>query len=246
MMGRLIQAEFLKLSKLKSYKILVFGLAGAGVLTSCIFAFLPADGVPPGINLQDGYHIYISLLADSEVFMGFSIIFTVLFVNTEFYNRTFSGSLFSGCSRRSILLAKAIVFLLGLIPVAFAVPLMAGVTGSISLGLGVVNASMWQTLIQTTLLAILGNAALGGVCLLIAVSVKNIAGTIGVGFGLMIIMETMKMFSGTERMIEMISLYQTGSLLQPGYIMMSIIMNSTILVLTLIASIVIFQRSDLK
>ena len=234
-MGKLIKAEFLKLSRLRGYKILLLFITGMGILMGYFLANLPASDLPAGYYVQDGHNIYMLMLADTEVFMSFSLIFVAIFVCTEFSGRTFSMNLFSGCPRHNILLAKIYVYLIGLVPVVVLAPLMAGLTGSIGLGFGHLDSQMWFALIRITLLAILGNTAMGCFCLMIAVLFKNIVWTIGVGFAFMILIQAIKTFPTTR-----------GSLLQPEYIEPFIVVNIVILVVTLIASFVIFQKSDLK
>ena len=231
-MGKLIKAEFLKLSGLLSYKILLLFITGLGIMMGLFLATLPATDLPVGFNVQDGYNIYISMLADPEVFMSFSLVFVIIFVCTEFSNRTFGMSLLNGCPRHNLLFAKIIVYLISLVPAVILAPLMAGIIGSIGLGFGDVDP---QLMIKMTLLAILGNTAMGCLCLAIAVSLKNIAATIGVGLAFMILIEALKTFPSPR-----------GSLLQPEYIETFILVNIVVLVATLIASIVIFQKSDLK
>ena len=245
-MGKLIKAEFLKLSKLRSYKILLLFVIGMGLLMGYSLVNTPPPVLPVGFNVQNGFYIYMSILSEADTLMFFSLVFVALFVCTEFSNRTFSISLFSGCPRWSVLLAKIIVFLAGLMPIVFAAPIMASFAGSISLGLGNADAQMVGTLIQTTLLSTLSGAAMGGFCFMMAVLIKNIAGTIGAGIGIVVGMEMPQMVFGTAYPVKWTFVYQMEELLQLESIGMFLVVTVTTLMVTLGISIIAFQKAELK
>ena len=245
-MGKLIKAECLKLSKLRSYKILLLCVTGLGVLVGCLLVNMSAGELPVGYGGQDGYSIYMSALADTEISAPFFLIFAALFVCTEFSNRTFGIGLFSGCLRSSVLTAKAIVFLIGLMPVVFAQPIMAGMVGLISEGLGNVDAQMWRALIRTTLLAVLGNASIGGFCFMLAVLIQNIGGTVGVGIGLLMGMDVLRVLFGDVNVVKLTFLYQSGSLLQMESVGLFIAVTGSTLLVTIGVSIIAFQKAELK
>ena len=245
-MGKLIKAECLKLSKLRSYKIFLLCAAAMGLMMGCTLMYIPAEDLPAVYSGQDGYSIYMSVASDIEVFTPLPFIFAILFVCPEFSNRTFSISLFSGCSRRNMILAKAIIFLVGLIPIIFVVPLVAGIAGSIITGFGHADVQMWGALVQTTLLAALGHVSVGGFFFMMAVLIKNTVGTIGAGIGLLFGAELLRAFSVFVYPIEESFLYQTMSLLQLESVGTFIAVTVASLVITLGVSIASFQRAELK
>jgi len=244
-MEKLIKAEFLKLSKLRGYKILLLCSVAIGVVVGIVMLSMPSEMMEE-IGSLNGYRVYLSSLTDTQLFMTSSIIFAAIFVCNEFTNRTFGMSLFSGCPRFGILLSKAIVFLIGLLPIIFTEPLLAGIIVSISKGFGTLDASMWVELVQTTMLFILGGASIGGFCFTLAVLVKNIGGTIGAGLGLMVGMQLIGMFPGTANLVKLTFLYQMGTVSQPESIGLFIAVTAITLLGTLGISTFAFQKSELK
>ena len=97
-MGKLIQAEFLKLSKLRAYKILLLCAVTVGVLFSGLTLGMQPEMVEE-FGTPDGYSMFLSSLTDTQMYMILSVIFAAIFVCNEYTNRTFGMSLFSGHPR---------------------------------------------------------------------------------------------------------------------------------------------------
>lgn len=239
MMGRLIKAEFLKLSKSLGYKILLLCTFGFSVMMG-LFAMDVETGSPDGVTA------YLSMLSDAGMYMGLTAIFAAIFVCNEFSNRTFSMSLFSGCPRWRVLLSKVIVFLIGLMPVVFLEPLMSGIMVSINKGGGDLDAGIWIDIFQATFLFILGNVAIGGFSFMLAIIIKNIVGSIGAGLGLMLGMQMLDMIPQTTALAKLTLMYQVGLLPQPESTGMFIAVTAVTLVVTLAASALIFEKTELK
>lgn len=238
-MGRLIKAEFLKLSKSFGYKILLLCMFGLSVL----LGLLMADSET---GMASGYSAYLSALTDTQVFIVFGSIFAAIFVCNEFSNRTFGMSLFSGCLRRDILLSKAIVFLVGFMPLVFAEPVITCVIASIRKGFGDLNILVAMELIKTTILFIFGCSAIGGFCFMLAVLIKNSGGTIGAGIGIMVGMDLLGMIPGVEHAAKLTFMYQMGSLPKIESTGVFITVIAVTLAITLGGSVLMFQNSELK
>lgn len=241
-MGRLVKAEFIKLSKSTGYKILLLCAMAIGVFVGGLMLSMPMD-IAEELGTMTGYGTYLSTLADTQFFMTFSIIFSAIFICNEFANRTFGMSLFSGCSRPSILLSKGIAFFIGLLPIVFAEPLVSGIMVSITKGFGEWT---WSELILSTFLFVLGNMSIGAFCFMLAVFIKNIGGTIGAGLGAIVGIELLKVFPITKSLVNLTFLYQMNSLPQPESIPMFIVIIVLTLVVSLCAAILIFQKTELK
>lgn len=238
-MGKLIKAEFLKLSKSLGYKILLLCTFGYSVMMG-LFAMDTEVGRPDGVTA------YLSMLSDAGMYMGMAAIFAALFVCNEYSNRTFGMSLFSGCTRWRVLLSKAIVYLVGLMPVVFLEPLMSGIMVSINKGAGSLDGGVWIDLLQATFLFILGAVAIGGLSFMLGVIIKNIVGTIGAGLGLVIGMQMLGIIPQTTALAKLTLMYQVGLLPQPESTGMFIAVTVVTLAMTLAASTFIFEKVELK
>jgi len=240
-MGKLIKAEFLKLSKSLGFKILILCSLGAGVLVGILLLTyeMPAE--------VSGYNVYLQSLVDTQLHGILTSVFVAVFLCNEFVNRTFGMSLFSGCPRRSVLFSKIIVFLVGLLPVLFAESLSVTVITTIIRGFGVdLNVETWKYLIRTTLLYILGNAAMGGFCVILAILIKNIGGTIGAGIGFILVIAVLNGYEKFEPVMKFTFLYQLNQVVDLKSYGLFIMVSVVTLVVTLITSLIIFEKSELK
>jgi ABC-type transport system involved in multi-copper enzyme maturation permease subunit len=230
-MGKLIKADFLKLSKSLGYKIWLFCVCGISIFIA--YTNLQDELINSAYNatVANGYTAYLSSLKDPTIVMLFAGILAAIFVCNEFSNRTFSMSMFSGCSRRSILLSKAFVFFIGLMPSIFVSPVASSVMLSSVKGFGDLNAAIWTELIQITLLSVLGYAAIGGIFFMAAVLIKNTTGTICSGLGILavsILGEFPATLSQHESAITFIAV------------------AAITLAITLGAAVFVFQKTELK
>ena len=245
-MGKLIKAECLKLLRLRSYRLILVCAAVVGVMIGYLSLNVPDYELAGEYSLKNGYNIYMSALINIEIFMFFFLVFAVLFICNEFSNRNFGISLFNGCSRWRVLLAKSIVYLAGGIPVFLTIPLMAGITGTINIGFGDVNMLMWIVLIQKTLLAGLGNLSMGALCFLLAILIKDASGTICAGIILLKAVDISKELFGVVNLEKLTFQYQMRSLLQLDSFWMFIAVTVSTLVISLGVSTVVFQKTELK
>lgn len=237
-MGRLIKAEFLKLSKSPGYKILLLSAAGMGVLIGLLMLDIQMD--------RNGSAVYLSMLDETQVYAMFASIFAGVFICGEFSNRTFGVSVFSGCTRLSILLAKAAVFVIGLLSISFTYPLVSAAVTTTGKGFGALNAELLSQLGWATFLFIFGGAAMGGFCFMLAMLIKNTGGTIGACLGTLIGLATIAEFPNFQPVMKYTFLYQMAQVAQPESLAIYHIVISATIVITLIASRIIFERSELK
>ena len=100
-MGKLIKAEFYKLEKLPSVRMIF--------LFACMTAMLR------GFSPYPGYQMYITALVP-ELFDAVLIsVFTAAFLCAEFSNRTFGNAALSGVSRQNVFFAKLTAYFPGLL-----------------------------------------------------------------------------------------------------------------------------------
>lgn len=237
-MGRLIKAEFLKLSKSLGYKVLLLSAAGMGVL----IGFLMLDTMWD----TNGSRAYLSILEESQVYAVFASVFAGVFICGEFSNRTFGVSVFGGCPRLSILLAKAAVFVVGLLSISFTYPLISAAITTTRKGFGILNAELLSRLGWATFLFIFGVAAMGSFCFMLAMLIKNIGGTIGACLGTLIGIATIAEVQKFQPVMKYTFLYQIAQVTQPESLTLYYAVISSTIMLALIASRIIFERAELK
>lgn len=228
-MKELIRAEVLKLSRSLGYRVLLLcalcvGLlmGGAFILLANIeFGYRGYGGSPGGFMMDifgmNGHFVYINALSDLQVPAILISVFAALFVSSEFGNRTHALGIQNGCTRQGILLAKAIVFLVGVLPLVFTIPFVSALTMSIFEGFGTpLNAETLLGLIQYTALFFLGHITLASICFLLAILTKNVIGTIGAGVGIFLTLGFLSQLAtfleSVESVMRFIFVHQLGQL----------------------------------
>ena len=239
-MGKLIKAEFLKLSKSLGYKVMLRCSLGLGVLLGAI----------PLIDIEiieaSGYSIYLLILKETQVQALFISIFAAIFICNEFSNRTFSTGIMNGCSRFSLLLSKAVAYVVGVISIIFVYPITAVSITTIHGGFGETSFEIWQYLFITTCLFIVGIIALSSFCFTLAILIKNVGGTTGAGFGLLLLLILVGDFTPFEPIMKFTFTYQLAHASQPESIFLYLAVTCSTIVISLIVSSNIFKRSELK
>lgn len=239
-MGKLLKAEFLKLSKSMGYKVLLLCAAGVGVLVGCIVTILDVTAE------ANGRLIYLQILSETQTQAMLAIIFASVFVCNEFSNRTFGIGIMSGCSRLHLWLSKGIVYITGLLSIIFTYPLVGTIITTVRRGFGETSVSDWQHLGLTTFLFVMGIIAMGCFCFMLAMLVKNVGGTIGAGIGLLMVLILAGQFSRFAPVMRFAFTYQLERAAQPESLAVFHAVISATIVLTLIASKVIFEKAELK
>lgn len=165
-MKKLIKAEFYKLQKLFSIRLIILAVFSIGMLR----------GFSPG----SGYQVYIMSLFPELFDMLLISIFTAAFLCMEFSNRTFGNSFLCGSPRWKILFAKLVVYFLGLL-VFILVPLAVSTSvASVRNGFGADGAALVWEMAVKLLFYILYRFSMAGFAVLAAVVIQNPVGTLGI------------------------------------------------------------------
>lgn len=242
----LIKAEFLKLSKSLGYKILLLCAVGIGILLGCLLTIMPFN------REMNGYQAYLNAISETQCACVFASIFTAIFIGNDFSNRTFGMSITYGCSRRSLLLSKVMVYLIGMVSVLLITPLVSTSIVTAIRGFGQWNAEVTGHLTMSTLRLLLGWAALGGFCTLFAVWIKNIGGIIGAELGLLMLLIAFIQFTLFtdsplfKPLLSFVFLYQLFTVTQPESTVMYLAVCSVTFAVSLIASLFLFERAEFK
>lgn len=239
-MGRLIKAEFLKLSKSMGYKVLLLCSVGMGVLVGGMFML-----VDLGMEMN-GRLMFLQIISETQTQAVLASIFAAVFVCNEFSNRTFGIGVMSGCSRLNLLLSKAVVYIVGLLPIVLIYPIVGTVITVIDKGFGEMNSEIWGQLGLTTFLFVMGIIAMGSFCFMLAILVKNIGGTIGAGIGLLLVLILTGQFAPLSPVMKFAFTYQLAQITQPDSLALFYAVISATIVLTLIISRIIFEKYELK
>lgn len=180
-----------------------------------------------------------------HAFIGY--LFAAVFLCSEFSNHTFGMSLLCGYSRRKVFFSKILVFFSGLIILFLIYTGITTIVTSIGNGFGqVINWDMLLLLIC----GILGCAAMGAVIILMTVIAKKTIVTIGVGIGFtfaLLWIETA--FSDRLFYIKYTYSYQIGQILFWGQgfsVSMFVMVTLPTIIISLLASSIIFEKMELK
>lgn len=166
-MGKLIKAEFYKLEKLPSVRMIF--------LFTCMAAMLR------GFSPYPGYQMYITALVP-ELFDAVLVsVFTAAFLCAEFSNRTFGNAALSGVSRQNVFFAKLTAYFPGLL-VLVLLPLAVSVcAATIRNGFGADwDAVVWD-IIEKLLFYILYRFFMAGFAIFAATLIQNSIGMLGTG-----------------------------------------------------------------
>ena len=253
-MGRLVKAEFLKLSKSLGFKILILCGIAVGLLIGVIFAFMPmptdipeelvaATAAITQLTGIDAFLMEIASVGNVGIFAG---VFVALFIGSEFSHRTFGLSIMAGCSRISLFLAKFIVFFVGLLVVMLVYPIALAIFMGIVNGFGEFNAEVWTHLARTMGLLLLGYTALAGFCAMIATLIKNVGGTIGASLGILVILGSIVAIPNLSSVMRFTFVYQIAQVAQPSSMLMYIAVCAGTFLITMAVSVLTFKKTELK
>ena len=167
-MRNLIGAEAFKLAKSLGFKLLLC----VNIVSTLIYPILFAVGAK-----ATGYQIMLNASVDvlHHGFIGY--LYAAVFLCREFSNRTFAASL--------LFLAKAAVFLSGLLLLFGVYVGLSTMYGSIANGFGmeVSLKTVWNVFVQAVC-GLAGCAVMGAVMLLVAAIARRAIVTLGLGIGL--------------------------------------------------------------
>lgn len=245
-MEKLIQAEFIKLW---GCRIFLLVSAGIGILLS-IMIIIATGMTDADFGVLNGYTVFLQVIAEPQTQIVFTSLFAAFFIGEEFSRRTFDIGIISGCSRRHLFAAKAVVFLCGLSVILLLYPLVATGITSVAIGFGPWNVEIAAHLVRTILLSLISYWALGGFCIMMAMAVKNIGGIIGAEMGILlaltVLIQILANNSFLTPILRFLFLFQTMQVTQPESFLMFIGVCVTTLIVTLAAAGRIFERAELK
>lgn len=164
-MGKLIKAEFYKLQKLHSFRM--------------IFLFVLAVGMLRGFSPYPGYQVYnISLVP--ELFDAVLIaVFTAAFLCTEFSNRTFGNAFLCGISRQNVFFAKLVVYFPGLLVLILFPLILSTWLATMRNGFGADWEALAMEMAAKFLFYLFHRVSMAGFSILVAVVIQNSIGTLG-------------------------------------------------------------------
>ena len=241
MMGRLIKAEFMKLYKSFGLKILLLCAVSSGILVGLMFAFI-FEG---GFGEATGLTFFINgITGETEVASAFAGVFVAIFVGSEFVRGTFGISIARGCSRNQLILAKAVVFLVALPFVLLASPITSTISATLANGFGDFDT---LHLLRTIGLLVLTHWAMGGICILLAVSIKNVGGIIGASVAILaFLIPILARLPGLESMARFLYPYHIARITEPQSIAFLVAVCIATLGISLTGAVMVFKRAELK
>ncbi|MBR1597610.1 MAG: ABC transporter permease [Lachnospiraceae bacterium] len=176
-MKDLIKAEWFKLSKSRTFKVLI--ILNLLVLIIDWIEYSVGYYTPPA-HSKEGWKMLgseLQYILHHEV-IGYVLVIT--YICNEFSYRTFGISMLSGYFRIKLLLAKIIVFVVANVFLVLIYSVSGTVVATCFSGgyIETVNAEMWECTIMLLLYGILGYAVFGVVMIATAVVIKKKVGTI--------------------------------------------------------------------
>lgn len=175
-MKNLIRAEWFKLSKSSSFRLLLSCSVFAGILLAVI-CFVGGTKAP-------GYRALDAYLATILFHMIFTYAFAAVFICSEIRGHTFGASLLCGFPRISVFFSKAAVFFVGVLLLTLVPTAVCTIAITLANGFGMASFMEACTYILPRLFyAITGFAALSSAALLISLVVKNKTATAAIGMG---------------------------------------------------------------
>ncbi len=170
-MYNLVKMELYNLKKLKSYKIVLIISLIISMFSIITYSFDPSFK-PTGLVT------YNNRLWDTPLMMIYAGIFSGLFVGADFNYRTNSLQVARGHSRKSIVLSKLIVYLIGCIPLFLLDITIVTIFYTVRNGWGVTfDITQVIYIIKTLLLSIFLNLSSATVFFMLAYLLKDIAKT---------------------------------------------------------------------
>ena len=160
-MKNLTKAEWVKLSKSSIFKVLMFINLAAAILYMCTF---PRTGYR-GFRFGIAYCFYHTNIA---------LIFTAAFLCEDFSNKSFGKSLLSGYSRKKILLAKVIIFWVGMVLLLSSFACSTTITSSLLNGFGMdLNMENCKNILFFIFCGILGCTSISSIMILFSTTIKS-------------------------------------------------------------------------
>lgn len=173
-MGKLMKAEFYKLQKFPSVRL--------------IFLFILAVGMLRGFSPYSGYQVYTIGLVPELFDIVLVSVFTSAFLCTEFSRRTFGNSVLCGTSRQYVFLAKLAVYFPALL-VLILLPLVVSTSvATMRNGFGADPDVLALEMTGKLLFYICHRFSMAGFAILVASVIRNSIGTLGISMAGMYLM----------------------------------------------------------
>ena len=245
-MKNLVKAEFFKLLKSPGYWIMMVLSVGVGLFFGFwwILHSVRASGYQM-LSVMDSFVMFHTI---------FTSAFTAVFLCSEFSDRTIGMALLCGIQRRKVLLSKLVVYFTGLLCLLSAVVAVPVVMMSAMNGFGIeMTAEGCRDSLAQVVFFWLVSSAMGGFFIFLALITKNTVATIGVGLGIAYLLLVM-----TSNYVN--ADIETFSLVKYSFICQMFILGDwehlhkglflavslITLVSTLAASVLIFEKTELK
>ncbi|GHV49039.1 hypothetical protein FACS189499_09720 [Clostridia bacterium] len=245
-MTNLISAEWLKIRKSLGFWILCGASAAMSALIVVMFQVYESE-IPIGELLTGVSGFYQSLGQIQSNIILVSVLASI-FVCGEFANRTFGISLFSGYSRRKLMAAKLIMLFIGAIILTSVMPLIMTTSFSVTNGFSSDTLSS-ENVLRDLGLYYLGILTLASFCAFLTYVIKSVGGSIGagIGIGMVFAIAGSVPVEGLQQVLKFTFFQQLAGLGSPDidvplYICVMVVSLAVILV----ASIAVFEKSDLK
>lgn len=160
-MKKLIRAEWFKLTKSSVFKVLLFIN-----IIAAVFILLAKP--------RTGYRAFYVGIAYLYYHTNIGLAYTAVFLCEDLTNRSFGASLLSGCSRKKIFFAKAIIFWVGMVLLFSVFTCSAVITSSLLNGFGMaLNIETCINILFYTFCGLLGCTSMLSVMVLISTIVKS-------------------------------------------------------------------------
>lgn len=258
-MYNMITAEFYKIKKSTSFKVLFIILFCAGLLMVMLSKGLTAaltDMNNGEAFLQTGSETFYQAITDSGLYLIFGAIFASLYIGAEFEHRTLQNALTGGVSRITFLAAKAVGFYaaLFLLMLPYMFTFTAGTTLLYGFGMELSLAAAGNMLL-TFLTCYASYASLTGLVILLAFLLKKTGAVVALGLCIFIlipsILEMIAMiFPAMKKLLALTPLGLDAQLLKAGapgsYYAGRLLIAAIWLILLLLASYGVFRRDELK
>ena len=175
-MGKLLKAEFFKLSKSIEYKILLAVCLAIGLLFGIMGIWYGSSTVGAKcVSISGTGFLYNAVLIS---------MFAAYYIGSEFENHTFAGEVACGASRGKLFGAKMILYFIAILPLIMIYDWVTVAVFTVRNGFGMDwNLETAGFIVYKILFSILCNFAMGSYILLVVYLTRDKGRTVGVGVG---------------------------------------------------------------
>ena len=243
-MINMIKMEFYKLRRQKIFYIILLFVGVIAVMSSI-------SAMSLNINLN-GKTQYVEMFQDVSMLFACAI-FVAMYIGNDFNNRTIQHQVASGHSRKDIIIAKLLGFMMAAQMIMILYPVIGAITVTINRGWGVaVSYQEIKYIILTLIESIVLNIGTSSYFVLFAFICRDIPKTICLSAAFPIIFSIIKPFIAAiplvGNFIDLMSISQIGNIgittaKQLGIILLS---SSVTLLLNLFVMKIVFYKAEMK